>query len=143
MKNTLSLLILIFGLVSCDYSLDYYFKVENQLTEDIRFVFVTKDDPESLNFGKEVDIIIVPHTKEKVSSYWGGVGGHKDKAGDPFPAEMNLPPIEADYIKIYIGETLLDTETVNRITQRKNWEYHPDGQLTTYVLVLTEKLLWD
>ena len=143
MKNTLSLLILIFGLVSCDYSLDYYFKVENQLTEDIRLVLVTKDDPESLNFGKEVDITIVPHATEKVSSYWGGVGGRKDKAGDPFPVEMNLLPIEADYIKIYIGETLLDTETVNRITQRKNWEYHPDGQLTTYVLVLTEKLLWD
>lgn len=141
MKNIISLLILIFGLISCDYSLDYYFEVENQLTEDIRFVFVTKDDPESLNFGKEVDIIIVPHTKEKVSSYWGGVGGHKDKAGDPFPAEMNLPPIEADYIKIYIGETLLDTEKVNRITQRKNWEYHPNGQLTTYTLVVTKELL--
>lgn len=75
MKKIILFVIFSFLLVSCEYSIDYYFEIDNQLSEDIRVVIASDGDPESLNFAKEVDMIIPSWEKERVFSYWGGVGG--------------------------------------------------------------------
>lgn len=135
--------ILFIVLTSCEYSIDYYFEVDNRLNEDVHFIFVSKDDPNSLNFGKNIDITISPNNKQRISSYWGGVGGRHDEAGDPYSSKDMLPPVERGYIQVFIGDILLETDKINKIRQREYWEYHPNGQSTTYVLVLTEELLED